>query len=112
MGWKLLLLLTPFALFACDGGPSTPEAVQGTWGADCGKPFIKIDSRLIHVFPDNADYAVKSVSFDGTHLQLTYDTAFGPAKEIYAFANNTLRLDRGWYKSMDAVWHKDAMVRC
>jgi len=99
------------SLASCGGEP-TPSAVQGTWGADCSTPFIKIDGSEIHIYPDDADYKVKTVTFDGKNLVLGYDSKEGPALETYVFTNNTLRLDRGRYTGMDAIWHKQPMQRC
>ena len=110
---KLIAIVALAAcLSGCDNGASTPDSVQGTWGADCSKPFIKIEGGKIHVYPDDADYTLKTATFDGTHLVLGYDTAEGAATETYVFAKDTLRLDRGHYTGMDATWHKQQMQKC
>jgi hypothetical protein len=98
-------------LTACGGTP-TPAAVQGRWGADCSSPFIEIDNGKIHVFPDDADYSLNSVAFDGKTLILKYDLLSGPVSETYIFSGGSLRLDRGNYPGMDAVWHKQPMQKC
>ncbi|HEY1631860.1 MAG TPA: hypothetical protein VGF56_11130 [Rhizomicrobium sp.] len=95
-----------------EGGPQTPQALQGKWGADCATPFIQFDGSKIHIFSDDADYTVTKSDFDGKRLTLSYDTAVGPATEIYSVSKDTLLLEVGHYRDMDVTWHKQPMKRC
>lgn len=100
-------------LSACgDNGPQTPQVLQGKWGADCAVPFIQFEGSKIHVFPDDADYTVTKSEFDGKFLTISYDTAIGPATEIYSIGKDALVLQIGHYRDMDVTWHKQPMKRC
>lgn len=106
------LAVVGLALAGCGSGVQAPANVQGTWGADCSSPFIKIGESQIHVYPDNADYDLKSVKLDGANLTLGYDSAAGAVTETYVIEGDTLRLDHGLYAGSEATWHKQPMKKC
>lgn len=99
-------------LAGCGSGVQTPANVQGTWGADCASPFIKIGESQIHVYPDNADYDLKSVTLQGGNIVFGYDNGSGAVTETYAIEGGTLRLDHGVYGGSEATWHKQPMKKC
>lgn len=100
-------------LSACGGhGVSVPEMVRGAWGADCAQPFVSFNEDSIHVYPDNASYAISQVTFDGNNLTVKYTSSTGPVSETYMKSGETLRLDHGTYAGVDAAWHKAPMNRC
>jgi hypothetical protein len=106
----LVPVLASLVLAACGGG--SPNEVQGTWAADCASPFVKFDGGTIHVYPDDADYTIKSAKLDGSTFVVSYDSKTGPVTETYVYENNTLRLDKGSYSGMEATWHKQPMSKC
>ncbi|HXC55187.1 MAG TPA: hypothetical protein VNU97_07835 [Rhizomicrobium sp.] len=108
----LVPLLASLVLAACGNGVATPSELEGKWAADCASPFVSFSGSTIHVFPDDADYALKSVKFEGGLFTVSYDSKTGPVTETYVYANDTLRLDKGTYGGMEAVWHKQPMTRC
>ena len=109
----LVPIVASLFLAACGrGGSSTPDVLQGTWSSDCSVPFIKIDGGTLHVYPDDADYDLKSAKLDGTNFIVSYDSKAGPVTETYVYENNTLRLDKGTYGGMEATWHKQPMNKC
>ena len=108
-----VLVLASSVLVACGGhGVSVPEPVRGVWAADCSQPFVSFNSDSIHVYPDNASYALEQVTFDGNNLTVKYTSATGPVSETYVKSGETLRLDHGTYAGVDAAWHKAPMNRC
>ena len=94
------------------GGVKAPDAVQGTWGADCTQPFVKFDGGKMTVFPDKATYALKSASLAGGQLTVGYDSPQGAITEVYVQDGQTLRLDHGTYAGTEATWEKAPMNKC
>ena len=110
---KALACSAALILGACGGGGvKAPDAVQGTWAADCASPFVKFDGGEIHVYPDKASYKLKSAALDGANLNVAYDTPQGAVAETYVYESGTLRLDRGTYGGQQATWHKQPMRKC
>ncbi len=103
------------ALGACGGGGGgvkAPDAVQGTWGADCAQPFVKFDGGKITVFPDKMTYDITSADLQNGQLTVGYKTAQGPVSEVYVQEGAMLRLDHGTYGGTEATWHKAPMNKC
>jgi hypothetical protein len=109
-----LFLAAALALSGCgSSGASVPDRFAGTWGADCSSPYVRFASGTIHVFPDGADYKLKSASADAAgNLTVTYDMPQGPARETYVVEGDTLRLDKATYNGTEAAWHKAPMQKC
>lgn len=108
-----VLVFACVAVSACGNkAVSIPDPVRGVWAADCNNPFVGFNQDSIHIYPDNASYAVSQVTFDGNNLVVKYTTAAGPVTETYLKSGETLRLDHGTYGGVDTVWHKAAMSRC
>ena len=108
----LVQVLASFLLVGCGGGSSTPSELQGKWAADCASPFVSFDGGTIHVYPDDADYKLKSAKLEGSNFTVSYDSNSGPVTETYVYENNTLRLDKGTYGATEATWHKQPMNKC
>lgn len=89
-----------------------PAAYLGTWGADCSSPFVKFSTGMIHVYPDNADYALKSATDSGSALTVTYDSKAGTAVETYEVEGDDMQLTGGTYGGQEATWHKAPMKKC
>lgn len=106
------LMAASMVLAGCGSGVQAPASVQGTWGADCTSPFIKIGESQIHVYPDKADYDLKSVKVDGANVTFGYNSSAGAVTETYVIEGDTLRLDHGTYAGSDATWHKQPMKKC
>lgn len=101
------------AVSACGGASvSVPEPVRGIWAADCASPFVSFNQDSVHIYPDNASYAISQVTFDGNNLVVKYTTPAGPVTETYMKSGETLRLDHGTYAGVDTTWHKSPMNRC
>jgi len=101
-----------FLVTACGGSINTPEAVRGVWAADCTRPFVSFSQDSIHVYPDNATYALEQASFDGNNLTVKYSSPQGTVIETYVKSGDTLRLDHGTYNGVEATWHKAPMNKC
>jgi hypothetical protein len=113
MKYGFLALAGATALAGCGGsGAAAPDTVQGTWAADCSSPFVKFDGGTIHVYPDNADYKLKSATLNGANLDVAYDSPQGSVSETYVMDGDTLRLDHGTYGGQEATWHKAPMKKC
>jgi hypothetical protein len=82
------------------------------WGADCAAPFVSFNEDSIHVFPDNATYALEQVTFNGNDLFVRYTTDQGKVDETYRKSGETLRLEHGMYGGVETTWHKAPMQRC
>jgi len=108
----LVPLAAPLLLAACGGGVEAPSELQGKWGADCSSPFVSFSGSTIHVYPDDADYDLKSAKLDGNAFKVSYDSKAGPVAETYIYENGTLRLDHGTYSGVEATWHKQPMQKC
>jgi hypothetical protein len=111
----LIVCALALALGACakgGGGVAAPEAVQGTWGADCAQPYVKFDGSVMHIFADKADYTLRAASLAGGNLTVAYDNAQGPVIEVYAIEGPNLRLDHGAYGASEMTWHKQPMKKC
>ena len=106
----LIPLFAALLLSAC--GNSTSGALEGKWANDCVSPFVAFNGNTIHVYPDDADYALKTILTMGNSFTVTYDSKTGPVTETYILENETLRLDKGTYGGMQAVWHKQPMMKC
>jgi hypothetical protein len=113
---RLVLLAAPLVLAACGGGGGggvqAPAAVQGTWGADCGSPFVTFQGGKVTVVPDHATYDLKSADLAGNQLTVAYATPQGAVSEVYVLEGSTLRLDHGTYAGTEATWHKAPMQKC
>ncbi len=107
----LVPVLASLVLAACGGG-GAPSQIEGKWGADCSSPFVSFSGSTIHVYPDDADYDIKSAKLDGSNFTVSYESKTGPVTETYVYENNTLRLDKGTYGGMEAAWHKQPMNKC
>ena len=114
MRWRIAGALgVAISLCACGGGGvKAPEAVQGTWGADCAQPFVKFDGGKLTVFPDKQTYSLKSADLQNGQLTVAYQSAQGPVSEVYVQEGPTLRLDHGTYGGTEAAWHKAPMNKC
>jgi hypothetical protein len=99
-------------LSACDTQIALPKAIRGIWGNDCAKPVIRFTETGIHIYADNATYAVKAVTFNGNDLSIQYDTGRGAVSETYLKSGETLRLEHGIYAGAPMAWNKRAMDRC
>ena len=108
----VIALLATLVLAGCGGSGATPSELEGKWGADCSSPFVSFSGNTIHVYPDDADYALKSAKLDGSNFTVSYESKSGPVTETYVYENNTLRLDKGSYGGMEATWHKQPMSKC
>jgi len=102
------------ALGACGGsGAGVPDQFAGTWGADCSSPFVKFDGGTVHVFPDNADYSIKSATLTGNDLKVAYDTKDrGTVTDTYESQGSTLRLTKTEAAGGEATWDKAPMSKC
>jgi|ERR1700709_679456 len=107
----LVPVLASLALAACGRG-GTPSEIEGKWAADCAAPFVSFSGDTIHVYPDDADYKLKSAALDGGKFTVSYDSKSGPVTETYVLDAGKLRLDKGSYGGMEAVWHKQPMGKC
>ncbi|MEI9888256.1 MAG: hypothetical protein WDN08_17515 [Rhizomicrobium sp.] len=106
-------LLASLVLAGCGGGGgATPSQLEGKWGADCASPFVSFRGDTIHVYPDDADYAIKRAKLDGSNFTVSYDSKTGPVTETYVYESDTLRLAKGSYAGMEATWHKQPMTKC
>ena len=112
MNARFLVPVLAAALLAACGNNSATSAIEGKWGSDCTAPFVSFSGDTIHVYPDDADYKIKTAKQDGANFTVSYDSKSGPVTETYVFENNTLRLDKGSYGGMEAVWHKQPMSKC
>ena len=115
MKYGMFVSAAALALAGCGGGGSgvkVPDQFQGTWGADCATPFVKFDGGKVHVYPDNADYDLKSAVLNGENYDISYDTPQGPITETYVVEGDMLRLDHGTYGGQEATWHKAPMKKC
>lgn len=113
MKYGLFAPVAALVLAGCGGsGVKAPDAVQGTWSADCSTPFVKFDGGTLHMYPDKADYALKSATLNGSNLEISYDTPQGAVAETYVLEGDTLRLDHGTYGGAQATWHKAPMKKC
>ena len=110
--FSVLSLVSILALAGCSGGGKTPDQVAGTWGADCSSPFVKFSGDTIHVYPDDEDYDIKSSNLNGDTFIVSYDSKAGPVTANYVIENGMLRLDKGTYAGVEAVWHKQPMKKC
>ncbi len=99
-------------LAACGGGVHAPDAVQGTWGADCSHPEVKFDGGKLTVFADDKTYDLKSAALDNGALTVGYDSAAGPVTEVYMVEGQTLRMDHGTYNGASVQWEKAPMTKC
>lgn len=109
-----LILTTALALAGCGGsGAGVPDQFAGTWGADCSSPYVKFDGGTVHVYPDRADYKIKSAALEGSDLKVAYDTPNGQLTDIYASEGATLRLTKTIAAGgQEAVWIKMPMSKC
>ncbi len=108
-----IIAASTLLLAACgSSGPQAPDQFSGTWGADCSSPFVRFSGNTIHIFPDNADYNLTSISVAGNALSVGYDSTGGAALETYVLEGDQLRLDRGTYGGSQASWHKAPMKKC
>ena len=107
-----VVLFVCSVLAGCGHKVSVPEPVRGIWGADCTNPFVSFNEDSVHVYPDNATYAIDQVTFDGNDLTVKYTSSAGPVTETYFKSGETLRLDHGTYAGVDTTWHKAPMNRC
>jgi hypothetical protein len=105
-------LLALLLLSACDTQLSLPKPVRGVWGNDCAKPVIRFTDAGIHVYADNATYALRAVTFNGNDLRIEYDTGHGAVSETYLKSGETLRLEHGIYAGAPMAWNKRPMDRC
>jgi hypothetical protein len=105
-------LLAMLALSACDTQISLPKPIRGIWANDCARPVIRFTDTGIHIYADNATYAVKAVTFNGNDLSIQYNTARGAVSETYLKSGETLRLEHGVYSGAPMAWNKRAMDRC
>jgi hypothetical protein len=102
-----------FVLAACDPAQvSLPTPVRGVWGNDCNKPVVEFTETGIHVYADNATYALESVTFNGNDLNVTYTSARGAVSETYFKSGETLRLDHGTVAGAAVTGSTHAMNRC
>ena len=102
------------ALAACDMSHkvSLPEPVRGAWGADCTNPFVQFTESSIHLYADNATYALESATFNGNDLSVKYTAHDGPVSETYMKSGETLRLDHGTRAGAPVTAQQHAMNRC
>ena len=108
-----IVVVASLALAGCGGGGvQAPAEVAGTWGADCGSPFVQFDGGKVHVFPDKATYDLKSAQLAGGQLTIGYTSAQGEVSEVYVLDGQTLRLDHGTYAGTEATWHTAPMQKC
>lgn len=101
---------------ASDGlGATIPAQFVGTWAADCTSPFVKFNSDgTMHVYPDNADYTLKSATLSGGILDVAYATTDrGTITDSYASEGATLRLTKtASDQGGEASWTKAPMSKC
>jgi hypothetical protein len=105
-------VLAVFALSACDTQIALPKPVRGIWGNDCTSPVVEFTETGIHLYADNATYALTGVTFNGNNLSIKYVSQRGPVAETYLKSGETLRLERGNYAGADRAWNNRAMERC
>ena len=106
-GFAALALLS-----GCGGGVEAPAAVSGTWGSDCGQPYVKFDGGKMTVFPDKTTYDLTSATVANGQLDVGYVTSQGLVSETYLVQGSTLQLDHGTYAGTQATWHKAPMSKC
>ncbi|MES2095423.1 MAG: hypothetical protein V4459_01555 [Pseudomonadota bacterium] len=94
-------------------GASIPDQFVGTWAADCTSPYVRFNADgTMHVYPDNADYTIKSAALDGSDLKVGYVSASGETTDVYASEGSTLRLTRTIAGGQEAAWTKAPMSKC
>jgi hypothetical protein len=87
----ILFAAMSVALAACGGGVSTPDAVRGSWGAECSAPTLRIDADSLHIlYPQKQDFDLTASEFDGTTLKLSLVNEGKKITDVYTFENNTL----------------------
>jgi hypothetical protein len=98
---------------ACGGAAvSLPVPVRGIWGNNCASPVIRLTEDSIHIYADNATYALTGATFNGNDLTIRYASARGEVSETYMKSGETLRLDHGTYAGADIAFNRHAMNRC
>lgn len=109
-----IALTGALALTACGAsGVSVPDKFAGTWGADCSSPYVRFSPGTIHLYPDNADYKLKTASVDAAgNLTVSYDMPTAAAVETYVVEGTMLRLAKATYNGAEAAWHKAPMNKC
>jgi hypothetical protein len=113
----ITILLASLSLSACGlggggGGVQSPAAVQGTWGADCSKPFVKFAGSQMTVFPDNTTYPLKVATLANGQLTVTYMHNSEEITEVYVVDGATINLDHGVYGGQEVTWHRPPMTKC
>ena len=96
----------------CGHHVSVPQLVRGVWGSDCKTPFVSFNEDSIHIYADNASYALKEVTFNGNDLHVKYENTTGAVVETYVKSGETLRIKSGTYNGVDTSWDKPPMSRC
>lgn len=103
------------ALAGCGlgGGARVPQQFIGTWGSDCSQPFVRFERMgKIHVFPDGKDYRLKTASYTGSYLIVSYRAGAADMTDTYLIEGPTLRLTQSALNGITANWNKQPMMRC